>query len=217
MKPLRFALVGSSGFAASMAGPALVRSPSAELSGVLGSTPERGARLGGDLGTSSYGSFEALVADESLDAVWVAAHDALHEPLGSACLAAGRHLLVEKPMATTAAEARKLLAAAERAGRVLRVGCHQRFRPGHRALRDLASGGSLGALTVVKLHFGGESPGARRAGSGRPPLAARGGAGVAKEFGAPPLALLLGGTGGGASAAGAVLETRRWAVETDDN
>src|SRR3954454_23915901 len=84
MKPLRFALVGSSGFAASMAGPALVRSPSAELSGVLGSTPERGARLAGELGTSSYGSFEALVADGSLDAGWGGGHGAARRGRGAA-------------------------------------------------------------------------------------------------------------------------------------
>jgi predicted dehydrogenase len=217
MAPLRFALLGSSGFAAAMAGPALARSDAVELAGVLGSTPARGGRLAAELGTRAYDSLDALCADETVDAVWVAAHDALHEPLGVACLDAGRHLLVEKPMAATAAQARSLLAAAERAQRVLRVGCHQRFRPSHRALRELVTSGALGDIGIAKLHFGWEFADVRLAGSWRSTLAASGGAWVAKEFGAHLLDLLLWWTGGGGTLAGAVLETRRWEVETDDN
>jgi predicted dehydrogenase len=199
-----------------MAGPALARSGAAELAGVLGSTPERGAALAAQLGGRGYASLGELLADTTLDAVWVAAHDALHEPVGVACLDAGMHLLVEKPMATTAASARSLLAASERAGRVLRVGCHQRFRPAHRALRELVAAGTLGDIGVAKLHFGWEFSDDRLVGSWRSTLAASGGAWVVKEFGAHLLDLLLWWTGGGGEVAGAILATRRWDVETDD-
>jgi predicted dehydrogenase len=165
--PLRFALVGSSGFAAAMAGPALARSGAAQLAGVLGSTPERGAALATQLGGRGYASLAELLADDALDAVWVAAHDALHEPVGVACLDAGLHVLVEKPMATTTASAGALLAASERAGRMLRVGCHQRFRPAHRALRELLASGALGDLAVAKLHLAWEFSDDRLVGSRR--------------------------------------------------
>jgi predicted dehydrogenase len=216
MQRLRFALVGSSGFAARMAGPALARSGAATLAGVLGSTAERGAALAAELGTRGYASLDELLGDPSVDAVWVAAHDALHEPLGVACLDTGRHVLMEKPMAATATAARSLLAASEHAGRVLRVGCHQRFRPAHRDLRELVAGGELGDLGVAKLHFGWEFAAATLAGNWRSTRAASGGSWVVKEFGAHLVDLLLWWTGGGAALAGAVLATRRWEVETDD-
>jgi predicted dehydrogenase len=214
----RFALVGSSGFAASMVGPALARSPAVELAGILGSTPERGAALAERLQTPrAYASLEALLADDDVDAVWVATHDALHEPVGVACLNAGKHVLVEKPIATSVAEARSLIAAAERNERILRVGCHQRYRPAHRELHELVAGGSLGRVGVAKLHFGWEFSAERLEGSWRSSLAASGGSWAVKEFGAHLLDLLLWWTGARAEVAGAVLATQRWDVETDDS
>jgi predicted dehydrogenase len=213
--PLRFALVGSSGFAAAMVAPALGRSVDAEFAGVLGSSPERAAGLAAEHGVHAYTDLEELLADAAVDAVWVAAHDALHAPVGAACLEAGKHVLVEKPMATSADEARALQAAAQRAGRVLRVGCHQRYRPSHRRLRELIAGGEVGEVGVLKLHFAWEFTADRLVGNWRSTLAASGGSWVVKEFGAHLLDLLL-WWAGPAAVAGAVLATRRWDVETDD-
>jgi predicted dehydrogenase len=151
-----------------------------------------------------------------VDAVWVASKDVLHEPIGVACLEAGKHVLMEKPMASTAAGARALISAAERSGALLRVGCHQRFRPVYRDLRELINGGSLGTIGFIRLQFLWEFPEDRVEGNWRATLKESGGAWVTKEFGAHLLDLLLWWTGAGAELAGAVLSTRRFAVQTDD-
>jgi predicted dehydrogenase len=214
--PLRFAIVGTSGFAARAVAPALLASQT-ELAGVLGSTPERTRRFASALDTTAYGSLEQLAADPAVDAVWVAAHDRLHEPFGVACLTAGKHVLMEKPMATSAAGARNLIAAAEQAGVVLRVGCHQRFRPVYRQLRDLIAGGELGELGFANLQFSWEFEEERVAGSWRATRAQSGGSWVLKEFGAHLLDLALWWTGGPAELRGAALATHRHAVETEDS
>jgi predicted dehydrogenase len=214
-RQLRFALVGSSGFAARMVAPALLRSRS-KLVGLLGSSPERAAGLATRLGVETYPSLVELLADPDVDAVWVASKDVLHEPIGLACLEAGKHVLMEKPMASSAAGARTLIAAAQRTGVVLRVGCHQRFRPVYRDLGDLIAEGSLGRIGFIRMQFLWEFPRDRVLGNWRATLEDSGGSWVIKEFGAHLLDLLLWWTGPGAQLAGAVLTTRRFPVETDD-
>jgi predicted dehydrogenase len=215
MRPLRFALVGSSGFAASMVAPALLSAPT-EFVGVLGSTPERSAEFARRLGVRGYTSLEELAGDPGVDAVWVAARDVLHEPIGVACLEAGKHVLMEKPMASSAAGGRALEAAAQRSGVVLRVGCHQRFRPVYRDLRELIASGRLGEIGFVRLQFLWEFPEDRLGDSWRASRQGSGGSWVAKEFGAHLLDLLLWWTDTDAEVTGAVLATQRFSIETED-
>jgi predicted dehydrogenase len=217
MASLRFALVGSSGFAASMAAPALLRTPGISLTGVLGSAPERGRSLTTALGVGhAYSSLDELVSDDSVDAVWIAAHDVLHRPMTIAALRAGKHVLVEKPMAVSVAEAREMVAEAERADRVLRVGTHQRFRPAFGQLRALVSGGSLGAIGFARLVFLVPFPADRLRDGWRSTLAASGGSWATKEFGAHLIDQVLWWVGEGVEVLGAGASTLAHAVETED-
>jgi 1,5-anhydro-D-fructose reductase (1,5-anhydro-D-mannitol-forming) len=147
----RIALVGSSGFAV-RAAAAITRAP-VEFVGVLGSTLERSNRFARELGVQAgYASLEDLALDASVDAVWIACHYRLHKEFAVACMNAGKHVLLETPMAASIAEASAIVAAAERNGVVLRLGCHERFRPVFQDLRARASGGSLGKIGFVRLH-----------------------------------------------------------------
>jgi predicted dehydrogenase len=86
-------------------------------------------------------SFDAILADEAIDAVIVATPHALHEKQAVAALAAGKAVFCEKPFAMTAAAARRILAAAEAKGLVLGVGHERRFEPAmEEALAILRSG-----------------------------------------------------------------------------
>jgi predicted dehydrogenase len=214
--PIRFAIVGTTGFAAKTVAPALLASRT-DIAGVLGSAAERTRAFAAALGATAYGSVDELVADPAVDAVWIAAHDPLHEPIGLRCLNAGKHVLMEKPLATSAAGARRLIAAAEQAGVVLRVGCHQRFRPVYAQLREIVAAGELGDLGFASLQFSWEFNEERVNGSWRATLHDSGGGWVLKEFGAHLLDLMLWWTGGPAEVRGAVLATRRHAVETEDS
>ena len=91
-----------------------------------------------------------LVADPEVDAVIIGTPNALHAPQAIACLEAGKHVLVEKPMARTLAEAEAMNAAAAASGRRLMVAHCWRFHDDVRALRARIAGGELGEITKTR-------------------------------------------------------------------
>jgi len=93
---------------------------------------------------------DALIAHPDLDAVVICTPNYLHEPMAIAALEAGKHVFVERPLATTSAGVRRVLDAAERAGRVLVPAVPHRFRPGVAALRSFIAGGELGTLYAAR-------------------------------------------------------------------
>jgi predicted dehydrogenase len=102
-------------------------------------------------GAAAYGSYEeALRHPDARGAVICTPHDR-HLADVLAAVEAGRHVLVEKPIARTLDEADRMIAAAARAGRVLMVGENFRFMPAFRAVRRLIDAGALGALREVHL------------------------------------------------------------------
>ena len=107
--------------------------PGARLVGVYDIRPERGAEIARECRTVSYPSLERLLED--VEAVSVVVPTSAHLEVGLAALARGRHVLMEKPITATVAEAEALVAAAERAGVVLQTGHVERF---NRALRAAA-------------------------------------------------------------------------------
>ncbi len=107
--------------------------PEARLVGVFDTRPERAAEIAAQHRTRAYPSLDALLAD--VEAVSVVVPTPAHHAVGMAALARGRHVLMEKPIAATLAEAEALVGAAARAGVVLQTGHVERF---NRALRAAA-------------------------------------------------------------------------------
>jgi len=93
---------------------------------------------------------DALIAREDLDAVVICTPNQLHEEMAIAALEADKHVFVERPLATTSVGAARVVAAAEKSGRVLVAGLPHRFRPGVIALRDFIAGGELGDIYAVR-------------------------------------------------------------------
>jgi len=87
-----------------------------------------------------------LLSDETLDAVVIASSVPTHHPLGMRALAAGKHVFIEKPLAASAADARELVAAAEKGDRRLMVGHLLLFHPALTAVRDLIRSDELGEI-----------------------------------------------------------------------
>jgi predicted dehydrogenase len=92
---------------------------------------------------------DALLGDPSLDAVVLATSVPTHYPLGMRVLQAGKHALIEKPLALRAAEAEELCSAAKSAGRLLMVGHLLEYHPGVRAVKDLLDQGELGRILYL--------------------------------------------------------------------
>ena len=128
---------------------AVASSSEKKLSGDLGDVGGNLERGGGtvDLGTATrHRRAEGLIADPDVEAVDLCVPTHLHTPLTLAALAAGKHVLVEKPMALTVEDCDAMIAAAREANRVLMVAQVLRFFPEYAAARNEILSGSLGKV-----------------------------------------------------------------------
>ncbi len=125
-----------------------------DVRGVLGSTPERGAARADALSVNhAYGSLDEILADPSVHVVHVTSPNNLHVPQASAILAAGKHVVCEKPLAMTAAESAGLVAQAEASGLVNAVNFNIRFYPLHQHVREIVANGDLGEVRFVNGRY----------------------------------------------------------------
>ncbi|GGG38731.1 UDP-N-acetylglucosamine 3-dehydrogenase [Caldovatus sediminis] len=115
--------------------------PRARLAGVFDADPARAAAIAAEAGAPALDSAAALIA--ASDAVVVAAPTRFHAELAGAALSAGRHVLVEKPMTASLAEADALIALARRRGAVLQVGHLERFSAALQLLCGAGPGGGV--------------------------------------------------------------------------
>jgi predicted dehydrogenase len=111
---MRFGLLGTGPWARQAHGPALAAHPDVELVGVWGRRPEAAAEVAAEFGARAYADAEALIDD--VDAVAIALPPAYQAPLAAQAAKAGRHLLLDKPLAMTVADARAVVDAVEEAG-----------------------------------------------------------------------------------------------------
>ena len=95
---------------------------------------------------------------ENIDAVVVATPNAHHARLTIAALKAGKHVLCEKPMATSLADAKKMIAAAQAAGRKLMIGHNQRLMAPHAKAKQLIDQGVIGKVLSFRTSFGHGGP-----------------------------------------------------------
>ena len=101
----------------------------------------------------AYGSYEALIADPAIDAVYLSLPNSLHHEWTIRSLRAGKHVLCEKPLAANAAEAEEMFDVAERHGRVLAEAFMYRSHPLTRAVREVVGSGQIGELKLIRTSF----------------------------------------------------------------
>ena len=112
--------------------------------------PSRLARAKGECpGVETSGSFLDMLADTSIEAVALATPVATHYPLALAALRAGKHVLVEKPLATQSAEAEELIRVAAEAKRILMVDHTFVYHPAVQRIRALIQSGEVGTLNYI--------------------------------------------------------------------
>jgi len=98
-------------------------------------------------------TYEALIQDPEIDAVYIALPNNLHAEWSIRALRAGKHVLCEKPMASNAEEARQMAAAAAEADRVLIEAFHYRYHPLAARMKQIVDGGELGTIRHLEAHF----------------------------------------------------------------
>src|SRR5215218_604032 len=122
----------------------------ARLVAVAASSPDSGARAAAALGAErSCASAGELVHDPEIDVVHICTPNHLHEPLAQAALAAGKHVVCEKPLALDAAGAERLAGAAAESGLQAAVPFVYRYYPTVREARERVGSGETGALRLL--------------------------------------------------------------------
>lgn len=125
--------------------------------------------------TAVMAGWEAAVMAPDVELVVVATPNAYLVPVAEAALAAGRHVLLEKPMGRSLAEAERLAAAAAGSDRVLKVGFNHRYHPAVAELLRIAGSGQLGRLVHILARYGhGGRPGLEQEWRSDPELAGGG-------------------------------------------
>src|SRR6202521_1603765 len=125
-----------------------------QVRGVVGSSHARAAERAAALGLPpAYESFEAVLADPRVDVVHITSPNHLHYPQPVAALAAGKHVVGEKPLAMTSGETGELLRLARASGLIHAVNFNIRFYPINRHLQQLVREGGLGDVRLVSGHY----------------------------------------------------------------
>ena len=125
-----------------------------QVRGLLGSTAERGRERAEKLGVGhAYASLDDLLSDDSVEVVHVTSPNHLHHSQVKQVLAAGRHVICEKPMAMTAQESGELVEVASASGKVAAVNFNIRFYPLNQHLRQHTAEGGLGEIRLISGHY----------------------------------------------------------------
>jgi len=125
-----------------------------QVHGLLEVSPEHGAKRAADLGLPrAYADMGEMLADERVEVVHVTSPNALHFPQVRDILAAGKHVVCEKPLATTSQESAELVRLAREAGVVNAVNFNIRFYPVNQHLAQLVAEGGLGDVRLVTGHY----------------------------------------------------------------
>lgn len=148
---MRFALLGAGAIGAVRA-TALQRTPGCLLAAVHDLDEERAKQIAP--GARFHATADALFASDDIDAVIISTPPQFHEPLALAALHYGKHVLVEKPMAASAATCRRMTEAADANRRLLTVGFNHRYFPSCKLVRDIVRSGELGRLSHVRGYAG---------------------------------------------------------------
>src|SRR3954452_1140032 len=146
--PLRVGIAGT-GFIGSVHARA-AKAAGAVLAGVTSSSAEAAEAAAATLGAErGFASSEALIADPSIDVLHICTPNHLHVPLAEAAIAAGKHVICEKPLALSGDDAARLATAADAAGVQAGVPFVYRYYPTVREARELVRRGTTGSLRLL--------------------------------------------------------------------
>ncbi|GHV38425.1 oxidoreductase [Spirochaetia bacterium] len=151
-KKLRYGLIGCGGIATAKHLPALQKLKDVELAAFCDIVKERAETMNRDYvgGKAKVFTDYRELLKEDLDAVLVLTPNISHAPISIDALRAGKHVLCEKPMAKTYAEAQAMLEARDKSGKLLTIGYQNRFRPESLYLKEECDSGTLGDIYFAK-------------------------------------------------------------------
>jgi predicted dehydrogenase len=151
---VRWGVLGAAKIAVEKVIPAMQRGRWTEVVGLASRDLEKARRAAGALGVAkAFGSYEELLQDPDIEAVYVPLPNHMHVPWAVRAAEAGKHVLCEKPVAMSAREARELLAARERTGVRIQEAFMVRTHPQWLAAKEIVQGGRVGSLRAIVCFF----------------------------------------------------------------
>lgn len=154
-KKIKVGIVGCGGIANNKHLLALAKLPEVEVVAFCDIIEERAtetAKKFGAEGAKVYTDYKELLADESIEVVHVCTPNREHSFITIDALHADKHVMCEKPMAKTYAEAKAMVAAAKETGKILTIGYQYRCNPAPLYAKKLVEGGALGEIYMAKAH-----------------------------------------------------------------
>lgn len=154
-KKVRVAIVGCGGIANGKHMKSLANVEQAEMVAFCDIVVEKAHKAAAQYGGSDakvYENYRDLLQDASIDVVHVCTPNDSHAEITIAALEAGKHVMCEKPIAKTAADARRMVETAKRTGKKLTIGYNNRYRADSQYLKSVCESGELGEIYYAKAH-----------------------------------------------------------------
>jgi len=158
MKKLNIGVIGCGSIAKHRHLPEYAQNENVNIVAVCDPVEERAAEMAAKYGATPYTNYEELLQNEAIDAVSVCTPNYLHAPISIQALKAGKHVLCEKPMATSKEEAEAMIEAAKESGKKLMIAHNQRFVRSHEKARKLIETGEIGKVYSFRTAFGHPGP-----------------------------------------------------------
>lgn len=153
-EPVSWGVIGCADIAVKKVIPAMLGSDLSQVTAIASRSEERAAATARSLGVPrAYGSYQELLDDPDLEAVYIPLPNHLHHEWAIAAAEAGKHVLCEKPLSTTSTLAREMIDSAERSGVKLMEAFMYRLHPLWVEVRRLIADGAIGELRAVQSFF----------------------------------------------------------------
>lgn len=149
---VRWGIIGAGDVCERKSGPPLYEIDRSELTVVYRRNRAQGEDFVRRHGGRYVGTFDELLAADDIDAIYVASPHKFHAEQSILALEAGKHVLVEKPMALSASDCSEMIEAARRAGRSLAVAYYRRGYPSVRRVKQLLAEGNIGEVTEMSIN-----------------------------------------------------------------
>ena len=156
MRKLKVGIVGCGGIANGKHLPSMKKNGNFEIVALCDLIVERAEKAREEYGTEDarvYTDYaEMLKEEKDIEAVYVLTPNSVHAPVSIAAMEAGKHVMCEKPMAKTYAEAKAMVETSERTGKILTIGYQSRYRGDSAYLKQACENGDLGEIYYAKAH-----------------------------------------------------------------
>lgn len=153
MNTIKWGVIGAGDIVRKRVAPALLELSACELTAISRSRAELADAFAKEFGAKRwYADWREMLADDEIDAVYIATPVFLHAEQTIAAAGAGKHVLCEKPMAMNAAECERMIAACEAGGVKLGIAYYRRFYPVLARVREILASGEIGRPVIAQMN-----------------------------------------------------------------